>query len=340
MKAVVDEEPEREVFENQVFAGGNNKPSAPPPAYAEKKAPPKVGKKTSKERAKEITKNMTPEQLFYTPGHIESVIEKLAEVREKAVLADEGNLFDGEQETADSFSKELGYKDWTELVDNLKRRAEETSDGLVLIAPVVPGCEACLVLKAKSIKFNFIAIEIDGNFCDHTDEAESLFSYDSLTHQFVGDLDNPKILIAYLRLLKERQLVFPDDCGSIAQQLDISIEVLGVEGPPGIFAIVDEIVTKVGKGQRVLTFDVLIWNVEANGMIEETDARFYDSQSEHAGEDWVWFWDEETCGWINKKKSEDVESDSESEESAKSDSESDDVESDSEEARDFSYKGA
>ena len=57
MKSDVDAEPEPDDFENMVFGGGgNNKPSAPPRAYAEKKAPPNVGKKTSKQIADEIIK--------------------------------------------------------------------------------------------------------------------------------------------------------------------------------------------------------------------------------------------------------------------------------------------
>ena len=151
-------------------------------------------------------------------------------------------------------------------------------------------------------------------------------------------MTNPKILIAYLRLLKERQLVFPDEgYSTVLELVGDSIDDLGWEGPPEVFAIVDKIVKKIGRN-KMISFDVLIWNDDANGMIEETDTRFEDSQSEHADEDWVWFWSEVTHEWINKKKSEDVESDSESEEPAKSDSE--DVESDSEEALDFSYKGA
>ena len=247
------------------------------------------------------------DQLFLTPGHIETVIEQLAEAREELVLGNDGNFFDGEQETADIFSNELGYKDWPELVGNLKRAAEAkiTALGphqLVLIADEPHS--SCLVLKPK--KGPFIAIDTGTDYHDMTDEefSAAVLGYDKVTHQILGDTDVPKVLIAYLRLLKERDLDFPDDEYYIQKSVEDSIEKLGIEGPPGIFAIVHKTVTKVGK-KKMHTFDTVLWD-EDEKEIADIDARFVDGQTIRGDEDWVFFWD--GYEWINKKKSEDVES--------------------------------
>ena len=249
------------------------------------------------------------DQLFFMPGHIEFVIEKLAEAREEAVLAGlaHGDFFDGEQEAADIFSNELRYKDWPELVGNLKRAAEAkiTALGphqLVLIADEPHS--SCLVLKPK--KGPFIAIDTGTDYHDMTDEefSAAVLGYDKVTHQILGDTDVPKVLIAYLRLLKERDLDFPDDEYYIQKSVEDSIEKLGIEGPPGIFAIVHKTVTKVGK-KKMHTFDTVLWDMDEKE-IADIDARFVDGQTIRGDEDWVFFWD--GYEWINKKKSEDVES--------------------------------
>ena len=251
------------------------------------------------------------DQLFFMPGHIEFVIEKLAEAREEAVLAGlaHGDFFDGEQEAADIFSNELRYKDWPELVGNLKRAAEAkitariSPHQLVLIAEN-SAAQLCLVLKPK--KGPFIAIEVDGDYADMTETADSDLDYDEVTHQIVGDFSDPKVLIAYLRLLKDLDLKPPPDGNSIRSQLNGGIIELGdAGGPPGIIAIVRKIVKKVGKA-KVHTYDVVLWNEKKQEIETEVDTRFDDDERTVGDGEYVWFWDDEE--WINKKKSEDVES--------------------------------
>ena len=112
----------------------------------------------------------------------------------------------------------------------------------------------------------------------------------------------------YLALLDSLGRVLPPDNATttFTDQVKDEIPRLGIEGPPSILAIVNKIVKKVGK-KKIYDFDVLIWD-NGNQKIMDEDTRFEDHSVREPGEedyDWVWFWDDE---WVNKKKSEDVES--------------------------------
>ena len=114
-------------------------------------------------------------------------------------------------------------------------------------------------------------------------------------------------MIKYLTLLDSLGRVLPP-VGEhfFADHVIEAIPRLGIEGPPSILAIVNKIVKKVGK-KKIYDFDVLIWD-NGNQKIMDEDTRFEDHSVREPGEedyDWVWFWDDE---WVNKKKSEDVES--------------------------------